>query len=67
MDRDDEFRLRVTIKHVQVIEKIAPYIFWDIIVIEDLEKDLSNAISIYSKEDEIYCMYVFPVLVRVEG
>jgi len=67
MDRDDEFRLRVTIKHVQVIEKIAPDIFWDIIVIEDLEKDLSNAISIYSKEDEIYCMYVFPVLVRVEG
>lgn len=67
MERDDKLRFGVTIEHVQVIKKTAPDIFWDIVVIEDLKEDLSNAISVYSKENEIYCMYIFPVLVRVKS
>lgn len=67
VERDDEFWLRITVKHVQVIEKTAPNIFWNIVVIKNLEENLSNSISVYSKENEVYCMYVFPVLVRVKS
>lgn len=67
MDRDDEFWFRVTVEHIQVIEEIASNIFWNIIMIKDLKENLSNPIPVYSEENEVYCMYVFPVLVGVKS